>query len=101
MIRHVVLFKLAENAEGRTKPENARLIKEQIEALKNSIPEIISIKVHINHQDAAPDNYDIVLDSTFKNLEDLKIYADHPEHLKVADFVGKVRTERAAIDYEI
>lgn len=101
MIKHLVFFKLADTAEGKTKAENAVIIKNKLEALTNAIPEIQSIKVYINHPEAAADNYDIVLDSEFNNLEDLKIYADHPEHLKVAAFVGKVRTARAAIDYEI
>lgn len=101
MIKHLVFFKLAEMAEGKTKAENALIIKEQLEALKPLIPEIVSIQVHINHPQASPDNYDIVLNSEFRTLEDLKTYADHPEHLRVAEFVGKVRTARAAIDYEV
>lgn len=101
MIKHLVFFKLAEMAEGRTKAENAVIIKDKLEALTDVISEIQSLTVHINHSEAAADNYDIVLDSEFNNLEDLKTYADHPKHLKVAAFVGKVRTSRAAIDYEI
>lgn len=101
MIKHLVFFKLAEMAEGKTKAENALIIKEQLEALKPLIPEIVSIQVHVNHRRASPDNYDIVLNSEFRTLEDLKTYADHPEHLRVAEFVGKVRTARAAIDYEV
>ena len=38
--------------------------------------------------------------SEFKKLEDLNIYANHPEHLKVGEFVGKVREDRKAVDYE-
>jgi len=30
----------------------------------------------------------------------LEVYISHPEHQKVAAFIGKVRSERAAIDYE-
>lgn len=101
MIKHLVFFKLAEMAEGKTKAENAVIIKNKLEALKEAIPEIQSIKVYINHPEAATDNFDIMLDSEFNNLEDLKTYAEHPEHLKVAEFMGKIRTARAAIDYEI
>ncbi len=41
-----------------------------------------------------------MLVSTFKSLEELDIYAKHPEHLKVGEFVGKVRKDRVAVDYE-
>lgn len=101
MIRHLVFFKLAETAEGKPKAENAAIIKKELEELKGLIPEIISIEVHINHPEASDDNYDIVLDSKFQNLHDLGVYSNHPEHLRVAKFVSKARTERAAIDYEI
>lgn len=100
MIKHIVLFKLADQAEGKTKGENALIIKEQLEALKDLIPQIHKIQVDINHHDAAKDNYDIILDSEFKNLDDLNIYSTHPEHLKVGDYVKKVRVSRSAIDYE-
>ena len=101
MIKHLVFFKLAEEAEGNAKAENILIIKEKLEALKQVIPVIRKIEVRSNHPGASVDNYDIVLDSEFDSLEDLNIYANHPEHLKVGEFIAKVRTERAAIDYEL
>lgn len=100
MIKHIVLFKLAEEAEGNSKARNAQIIKERLENLRGVIPEIRKIEVSVNHADASADNYDIVLYSEFDTLEDLKVYAVHPEHLKVGEFIGKVRTDRAAIDYK-
>ncbi|MDO5523894.1 MAG: Dabb family protein [Bacteroidia bacterium] len=101
MLKHIVLFQLAEEAEGNSKAENAAIIKQLLEALKDSIPEIVKMEVSINHPDAPAGNYDIVLESEFKNLTDLQTYTSHPRHLKAAEFIGKVRTARAAIDYEI
>jgi len=49
MIKHIVFFNLAENAEGKSKAENAAYIKAELEALKNLIPQIITIEVGINH----------------------------------------------------
>ena len=57
--------------------------------------------VKINLSAASADNYDIILDSEFDSLQDLKTYAVHPEHLKVGAYISKVRTSRAAIDYEL
>ncbi len=101
MIKHIVLFKLADNAEGKNKQENATIIKKQLEDLKNVIPEIKNIKVDINHENADQDNYDIILDTEFDSFDDLAIYANHPDHLKVGEYVKKVRISRAAIDYEL
>ena len=101
MIRHLVLFKLADKAEGKSKAENALLIKKHLEALKDVIPVIRKMEVSVNHPDAPGGNHDVVLDSEFDTWEDLRAYAIHPEHLKVGEFIAKVRTGRAAIDHEI
>jgi len=100
MIKHLVMFKLADVAEGNTKRENALRIKKDLEALKGVISEIVKIEVFINDDEAAKDNYDIVLVSEFENIKDLQAYAIHPEHVKVGGFIAKVRTARAAIDYQ-
>lgn len=95
------MFKLADQAGGRSKAENALIIKEKLEALKGVIPQIRKIEVLVNHEEASRDNYDILLDSEFDTLADLQAYAVHPEHLKVGAFIVKVRTGRAAIDHEV
>ena len=100
MIKHIVLFKLAENAEGNPKSVNAQIIKERLEALKGVIPQIVNIEVCIDCAPASANNYDILLDSEFRNFDDLNIYATHPAHLDVVAFISKVRTDRAAVDYE-
>jgi hypothetical protein len=94
------MFTLADNAEGKTKTENALIIKEKLEALKDVIPVIRKMEVFVNGDDAPAGNYDIVLDSEFDTMDDVKTYAAHPEHVKVAEYIAKVRTGRAAIDYE-
>jgi hypothetical protein len=94
------MFTLADTAEGKTKTENALIIKEKLEALKESIPVIRKMNVFVNGDNAPAGNHDIVLDSEFDTMDDVKAYAVHPEHVKVAEFIGKVRTGRAAIDYE-
>lgn len=101
MIKHIVMFRLADESNGQNKRENALIIKKQLEALKGIIPQIVEINVYLNDENASSDNYDIVLDSKFSSLDDLKIYSNHPEHLQVAAFIAGVRTARAAIDYEI
>ena len=87
-------------AEGADKQGNALKIKSQLEALKQKIKEIRSIEVGINTNDSQ-DAYDIVLYSEFNSIEDLKAYQEHPAHVKVGDFVNKVRLERKVVDYEV
>jgi len=101
MIKHIVFFGLADNAEGKTKAENAQLIKSELENLIHLIPEIRKIEVGINYPNAPKTNYDIALYTEFDNFEAVDIYQEHPEHKKVASYIGKVRISRAAVDYEV
>ncbi|MCQ6963297.1 Dabb family protein [Methanolobus chelungpuianus] len=98
MLKHIVMWKLKETAEGTNKLENALVMKEMLESLPGRIPEIVSLEVgiNINPTDAA---YDVVLYSEFRDEAALYAYQEHPEHVKVADFVAKVREERAVVDY--
>ena len=101
MIKHIVFFGLADNAEGNTKAENAQLIKSRLENLVHLIPQIKKIEVGINYPNAPKTNYDIALYSEFDNFDDIDIYQENPEHRKVASFITKVRISRAAVDYEV
>lgn len=101
MIKHIVFFQLAESAEGNSKIENARIIKTRLENLKNLIPEILKIEVGINVPNAPKTDFDIALYSEFESYETLDAYQEHPEHKLVASYIGKVRTNRAAVDYEM
>ena len=85
MVKHIVMWKLKEFAEGKTKAENAQFMKENLERLVGIIPEIKSLQVGINEKisDMA---YDAVLISTFEDAEALARYKEHPEHVKVSNY---------------
>ena len=100
MLKHIVMWKLKDLAEGATKKENALKLKSQLENLKRQIKGVRCIEVGININ-SSPDAYDVVLYSEFDSPEEMKIYQNHPEHLKVGEFVSKVRLERKMIDYEV
>ncbi len=99
MIKHIVFFRLVESAEGKSKSEIAAIIKIELENLKQFIPEIINIEVGINVPNAPKTDFDIALYSEFESFETLDIYQEHPEHKRVAAYIGTVKTSRAAVDY--
>jgi iron-sulfur cluster repair protein YtfE (RIC family) len=101
MIKHIVFFGIADKAEGKTKTEMLQFIKQELEALIHLIPQLKKIEVGINHPEAAVGNYDLALYTEFENMADLDIYQVHPEHKRVAAYIGKVKTSRACIDYEM
>ncbi len=98
MIKHIVMWKLKEQAEGKSKAENAQLIKEKLLALPAKIPEILKIEVGVNIS-SDPTAFDAVLVSEFADEAALKRYIEHPAHREAAAFVASVREGRAMADY--
>ena len=83
MLKHIVMWKLKEFAEGKTKAENALIMKESLERLVGIVPEIISLQVGIKEKESAIAS-DAVLISTYAAAEALARKKAHPEHDKVS-----------------
>ena len=100
MIKHIVIWKLKDFAEGKDKLENAKIIKVDLENLQNKINQVrhIEVGININKSEQA---YDVVLYSEFDSIEDLGIYQNHPDHVRISEFINKVRDIRVVADYEI
>ena len=99
MIRHIVMWKLKDFGQTEIKALNAAKLKDELYHLKNEIVQIKALKVGINLN---PENeYDVVLECEFDNLDDLATYQKHPAHLLVVDFLKTIRDLKAAVDYEI
>jgi hypothetical protein len=99
MIKHIVMWKLKQNAEGNGKEKNAELIKEKLEALAGKVPQIKKIEVGISYRHEKED-MDVVLISEFETKKDLEEYQKHPIHNIAAEFISKVRMERYCVDFE-
>lgn len=100
MIKHIVMWKFKDFAEGATKQENLSKVKAMLEALPEKIDFIreMHVELNVNPKDGM---YDAVLISAFDSIEDVNNYRVHPEHKKISSFVALVRESRASVDYEI
>lgn len=98
MIKHLVFWKFKPEANGRSARENAVLLREQLLALKQSIPQILEIDCGVDFN-ASPAAFDFGLHTAFASKEDLEIYQRHPEHLKIKELVGQITADRAVVDY--
>lgn len=99
MIKHLVMWKLKDVAEGATKEQNARKMKTDLEALKQTIPQIRHLEVGRNFL-PSDFSYDVALYSEFETEEDLALYQKHPEHRRIGAFVEKIRESRVVVDYK-
>lgn len=99
MIKHIVLWKLKEEADGRSRAQIAAKMKHDLEALAPVIPAIRHLEVGINiiPSEAA---FDVALYSEFATRADLDTYQAHPAHQAVVGFVRSVVTARHVVDYE-
>lgn len=100
MLRHIVMWQFKDEAEGKTRAENCKYIKAQLEALTGKISFIRRLEVGINEYHS-PMSSDMVLITEFDSKEDLDLYAGHPDHVKVSDYVAKVRVSRTVVDYNL
>lgn len=100
MIKHVVMWKFLDEAEGKTRAENMQLISDLLMALKPQIPELLSLEIG---QDigVGRDPFDMVLITIFADAQSLERYQNHPEHKKISQYVAKVRSARACVDFEM
>jgi len=98
MIKHIVMWKFKEEAEGRTRKENLDYVAQRLRALIPIIPEIGSMDIG---QDigVGRDTYDMALIMEFEDEAALATYQGHPEHKKVSAYVAKVREGRTCVDY--
>lgn len=100
MIKHVLLFKVKEELDGRNKAETIVEAKRLIESMNGKIPGLIKVEVGVDYSET-PDSADMVLYSEFESREALQVYATHPAHTAILPFVKSIYTERRLIDYEI
>lgn len=95
MIRHICMFKFKEEK----KEENLRKAQELAEELLKPIPQIARYEVAVNAQDAPESNYEMSLIFDYEDMEQLRAYQAHPNHIAFGDFIKSVRESRACIDY--
>ena len=100
MVKHIVMWKFKESAEGRSAAENMELVKDSLYALVGVIDEIkkMEVGIDISHKNGS---MDLALITEFESVEALNVYAVHPEHLKVVDLVRKVTETRVVLDYNM
>lgn len=100
MIKHIVFWKLKDEALGQGKAANLSQMKTLLESLVSKVPGILALEVGTNVY-AGDMCADVSLYTEFASLADLDAYQVHPEHLLVVDFVKQVVCERRVMDYEV
>src|SRR5215831_4472929 len=100
MIKHIVFWRLKDDFGGKTRAENAALIKTSLEGLRGRIPGLRHIEVGFDFS-AEDTSSHVALYSEFDSREALAAYQQHPAHKAVMPLIMERRSERRVVDYEI
>ena len=100
MIKHIVMWKLKDEAEGADRMSNAHEMKRRLDECANIVPGQLKFEV-VLAQPGLEATYDVVLYSEFADKAALDAYISHPTHKALVPFIGAVREGRQCMDYEI
>ena len=100
MIHHIVLFKITEFDDELDRQKKIEELKSIFEKQSIKIQSIKSYEVgaNINTSNFA---YDVVINSTFKSMDDLKAYILHPDHQYAIEKAGSIPKTKVIVDYEV
>ena len=98
MIKHIVFWKINKDGTSEERRATVEAFRQKTAYLQTVIPQIQSAQVGwtVNEGDV----FHVCIDSTFRSLEDLDAYINHPEHLKVRAFMNEVSYDKTVFDYE-
>jgi hypothetical protein len=99
MIKHIVMWNVRGD-DAATHARHLALLKSQFESLRGRVPGLLHLEVGV---DESRIDYacDVVLYTEFDTRESLAAYAQHPEHLRVRQVLGDLRSARHQVDYEV
>jgi hypothetical protein len=100
VIKHIVMWKLKDAAEGADRATNARKMKELLDACNGIVPGMGKFEVALA-QPGLKATYDVVLYSEFADKAALDGYLEHPRHQALKPFFAAVREGRQCMDYEV
>lgn len=92
VIKHVVCHKYNDKRE-------AEIIAPMLNSLMGKVPGLLSMETGVDITGGAR-AYHLVLIATFKDRAGLEVYANHPEHVKVKEYIHKVLESSVAVDFE-
>ena len=93
MVKHIVMWNLTDKDKVA---ENGAIMKQKLEALVGVVPGLLRAEVGVGFN-----GYDVALYTELEDRAALAVYADHPAHCKVKEFVHSVICERVSCDYEV
>lgn len=100
ILKHIVMWKFLDNAEGKTKAENMRFAAENLRALVGVAPTLLKLSIG-EDVIGSPASFDMALVADFKSVEDMLAYRDFPRHAEISNYIRRVISDRKVVDFFI
>lgn len=100
MIRHIVLFKLKEFSSDEERNQALDDVLLNFRSLVGEIPQIRNYTVMPDIV-RANTSFDIIINSSFDSLDDLKAYQAHPAHQYAVEQNKQWCSEKVVADYKV
>ena len=97
MLRHIVMIKFKPEVDLVDVSAETKKI---LLALEKSIDPLLKMEVGLNFSTRSS-AYDLVLLADFSDEDGLNVYRDHPDHIKVLDYLKNVMHKATVVDYLI
>jgi hypothetical protein len=94
MIKHIVMFKLAEKNQA-----NIGKAVTALNSLKDNIETLRFLEVGVDYF-GSDRSYDIILITHFDNNDGLETYRQHKNHLPIVKIMKELCSSSVSIDYE-
>ncbi|MBT3241594.1 MAG: Dabb family protein [Bacteroidetes bacterium] len=98
MIRHIVLFKLREFSSEEERNQALEDVLLNFRSLKGEIPQIREYQVQANIVEGIA-SCDVIINSCFDSLADLKAYQTHPAHQYAVEQNKQWSESKVVADY--
>ena len=99
MVYHIVMWNFKEEVAGEDRPRIKKAMEVNLKSLVGKVPGLLSVDFVA---DPIPSStHEVALVTTLEKEEDIKVYASHPEHVRVAHtYVRPYTCNRACLDYK-
>jgi hypothetical protein len=95
MVKHIVMFKLADKTT-----ENMERAVHSLRSLEGKIETLQAIEIGTDFLESER-SYDIVLTALFEDRNGLNVYTKHENHLPVVKIMRSLCSSSVVVDYEI
>lgn len=99
MVHHIVMWKFKPEIPEEEKSGLLEAMEKQLSQLVGKVPGLLTVRFVA--RPLLSSTHDMALLTTLEKPEDVAVYANHPEHVKVADtYVRPYVRERVCLDYQ-